>query len=237
MMKMQKIFEFIEAVANLSSIYPNEKLVREFIVKQLTLMKRKYKIDKEGNLYLLPKTNSKSLLSAHMDKQAEPYYEDLGETIQGKLDDAIGIGIILALTKTYDFYAFLSIEEEKGLQGSIYALNNGLIPKVENAIIIDTSPFGELGNGPIFYTSFANRNPSDDFLNIIFNLAESMKLNLQPMDGWINDGINIIRAIPDTIALEPHIDNYHTSEEISAKKDIMDTCRIIEQFLKTKWNF
>ena len=31
-------------------------------------------------------------------------------------------------------------------------------------------------------------------------------------------------------ALEPHIDNYHTSEEISAKKDIMDTYRVIEQY-------
>ncbi len=229
---MKNIFEHIEKIANIPSIHPEEKKVRNFIINVLNSMKRDFKIDEFGNLYLLSQDNFKILLSSHMDKQAPPFFKDLGKYIQGKLDDAVGIGIILSLAQHYDFPALFSVGEEKGLKGSKYALNNNLIPKVESAIVIDTSPFGELGNGPIFYTSFDNKQPFNKFLNEIFNSAKLINVNLQPMDGSINDGVNLIKVISDTVALEPHIDNYHTSEEISAKIDIINTYKVIEQYLK-----
>lgn len=231
---MKNLFEHIEKIANIPSIHPEEKKVRDFIISILNSIRREYKIDEFGNLYLLSQNNFKILLSSHMDKQAPPNFKDLGNFIQGKLDDAVGIGIILALAQKYEFPAFFSVGEEKGLKGSKYALDNNLIPKVESAIVIDTSPFGELENGPIFYISFEDKKPSNKFLDEIFNAANSLNIKLHPIPGFINDGVNLIKAIPDTVALEPHIDNNHTSEEIASKKDIIDIFRVIEQYFKQK---
>ncbi|NVM05145.1 MAG: M28 family peptidase [Candidatus Helarchaeota archaeon] len=231
---MKNLFKHIEKVAKIPSIYPEEKEVRDFIISVLKSFKREYKVDEIGNLYLLSQNDFKIILSAHMDKQAPPNYKDLGNCIKGKLDDAVGIGIILTLAQEFDFPAFLSIGEEDGLRGSEFALNNNLIPNVESAIVIDTSPFGELGNGPIFYTSFEDKKPSNKFLDEIFNTASSLNVKLHPIPGFINDGVNLIKAIPDTVALEPHIDNNHTTEEIASKKDIIDVFKIIQQYFKLK---
>jgi len=35
---------------------------------------------------------------------------------------------------------------------------------MEKAIVIDTSPWGEMGNGPIFYISFDNNEPEIEFI-------------------------------------------------------------------------
>ncbi|MHA1381035.1 MAG: hypothetical protein ACTSRG_21925 [Candidatus Helarchaeota archaeon] len=56
------------------------------------------------------------------------------------------------------------------------------------------------------------------------------------MDGSINDGVNLIKIIPNTVALEPHIENFHTSKEISLKKDIIDTYKLVEEYLRQYYN-
>ncbi len=231
---MDKIFKHIEQLAKIPSIHPNEEPVRKYIIEQLESMGKKYKIDAIGNLYLIPEKKSKVLLSAHMDKQADPYYKDLKTHIQGKLDDAVGIGIILALADHHEFYSFFTIGEELRQIGSNFALDRGLIPKVKKVIVIDTSPKKKMEKGPVFYTSFLDIHPYDNYIAEINNIAKSLGINLQPMPGAINDGIVLIQAIRNTIALEPHIDNYHSSMELCSKKDVIDTYRIIESFLINK---
>jgi len=227
---MKNLFKKIKRLALLSSIYPNEDPVREFIETELENLNKDYILDEFGNLYI--SSTSDILLSAHMDKQEAPNFKDLGDEIQGKLDDAVGIGIILTLAEKFDFHAFFTVGEEVGLLGSEFALENELIPDACKAIIVDTSSLGEMGKGPIFYKSFGSNLPSVEYINEIYSSAKSAGVTLQPFKGVINDGVNIIKAIPNTIALEPHIDNFHTSYEISAKKDIEDTYKVLEHILK-----
>ncbi len=239
---MKNLFNYIKNVAKLLSIHPNEEWVRNYIVKVLKTMEKKYKLDEFGDSYILSDKKADILLSARMDKQELPSCEDLGAEVRGKLDDAVGIGIILSLIETtakntdfygaLNFYVFLSVDEEGGLRGSQYAIENDLLPKVENAIIVDTSPLGEIGEGPIIYTSLGNRRPSIDFLDGILKVASSLEIVVHPIDGVVNDGVNISKAIPNTIAIEPHVDNFHTSNEVAAKKDVIDVYKIIEHYLK-----
>ncbi|MHA1379804.1 MAG: hypothetical protein ACTSRG_15645 [Candidatus Helarchaeota archaeon] len=86
------MFDYVQEIAILPSIHPNEEPVRHIIETELKSMGEKYKIDDFGNLHVL--SQNMILLSAHLDKQAPPYYKDLGDKIQGKLDDALGLGII-----------------------------------------------------------------------------------------------------------------------------------------------
>lgn len=226
---MEHIFDYIQKIAKLPSIHPHEEPVRSFIKNELKGLGKMCKIDEFGNLYLL--SQKKIVLSAHMDKQAPPNYVNQDDKIQGKLDDAIGIAIILTLAENLDFNAFFSVGEEVDLLGSQFALDNGLLPEVEKAIVIDTSPRGTLGKGPIFYTSFNEISPSVNYLNEIIQSAKEIGITLQPMDGSINDGVNLIKKISDTIALEPHIENFHTSEEICLKNDVIDVYRVVERYL------
>ena len=228
---MKQMFEKIKKVALLPSIHPNEKPVKDYVKNELEKFDKEINVDKFGNIYII--SDSNILLSSHMDKQAPPYYQDIGDKIEGKLDDAIGVGIMLTLAEKYEFKAIFTVGEEDDLNGSYFALKNGLIPHAEKCIVIDTSPLGNPGGGPIFYTSFDYTYPSQEYLDEVFNAAKSVDVTLQPMEGPINDGVNLIKAIQNTIALEPHIEDFHTSHEISLKKDVIDTYKVIEQILET----
>lgn len=228
---MDSIFRYIEQLALIPSIHPEEKGVREYIIEQLERLGKPYDTDKQGNLYIKPKTPSDYLLSAHMDKQAEPFYIDNIEYIEGKLDDTVGLGVILALAENYEFHALLTVGEEVGSIGAMYALEAGLIPKVKYCIVIDTSPKGEIEKGPILYSGFLGKIPHE-FVSIIKSTSEALNINVQFLPSGSNDGEIIIEEILNTIALEPHIENYHTSNEYSSKQDIMDVYNLIESLLK-----
>ncbi len=227
---VERIFDHIEKVAKIPSVL-SEYFVREYIIKQLKLINRTYRVDKVGNVYVLPKNESKVLLSAHMDKQAKPNYYDSDSSIVGKLDDAIGIGIILALLKNNNFHGLFTIGEERGLLGSKYAVKNDLIPSgVDKAVVIDVSPRPPK-KGVQFYSSFNNKRASINLVEIVVNIAKSLNVNIQPMSGAINDGTILIRKIKDTIAFESYIDNFHSSNECCQKKEIIDIYRIVEGIL------
>ncbi|MHA1147806.1 MAG: hypothetical protein ACTSR8_06135 [Promethearchaeota archaeon] len=228
---MDSIFTHIEQLALIPSIHPDEALVRKYIIQQLDILGKNYDIDELGNVYIKPKEPSVYLLSAHMDKQAEPFYKDDIEFIEGKLDDAVGLGVILALAESYEFHALLTIGEEVGSIGAIYAYNNGIIPCAQYCIVIDTSPKGVSEQGPVLYSGFLGKVPYD-FVSIIKSTAKTLNINVQFLPSGSNDGEIIIRQIPNTIALESHIENYHTSREYTAKQDIVDIYNILEKLLK-----
>jgi len=229
---MLNIFKHVEQIALRPSIHPEEEPVRQYIIEQLTAMKKDYTLDAMGNIHLIANQRSRYLVSAHMDKQAPPYYEDLGDFIKGKLDDAVGCGIILSLSEHYDLNAIITVGEETASIGAMFAIKRDLIPEVEGIIIIDTSPNMNMGDGLIFYTSFNGITPDPSFVEKIHLTAQKLNIRLQPMPGAINDGSVFANKYKNTIAIEPHIDNFHTAEEIASKRDIIDTYRLIETLLK-----
>lgn len=226
------MFNHIRHIATLPSIHPNEDPVRFYISDQINLQRKVMFIDEMGNIHVRSSRSSRYLFSAHMDKQEIPCYEDMGDRIKGKLDDAVGCGILLALSEKYDMNIIFSVGEEMGSQGAQFIVKNGLLPNVDVIIVIDTSPKMKLGGGPVFYKNFAKINPEPDFIQFIKDVASSLDITLQVRPGTINDGRVFIHEIRNTIGLEPYIENYHTSEEISAKSDIIDTYKILEEILK-----
>lgn len=226
------LFNNIEKIAKIPSKVSNYQ-VSNYIVKKLYLYGKKYIVDKVGNIHVIPNNGSQIMLSAHIDKQAGPNYIDFGSFVIGKLDDAIGVGIILALLKDYDFHALLTVGEERGFIGSRFAVKNKLISSAVNkVIVIDVSP-RKTEKGVQLYFSFRNRQASSDFIKNVADTARSVNADFRPMVMTpINDGLVLSTIIKDTIALEPYIDNYHTDHEICKKLDIVNTYKIAEGLVK-----
>jgi len=229
---IHNLFPHIKDVATRPSIHPDEGPVRAYIMSHFQQLEKIYKVDEVGNVYLHAQDNPRFLLAAHMDKQAPPNYGDLGGAIQGKLDDAVGVGILLTLAETHDFEAIFTVAEERSSRGAFYAVEKKLLPDVEGIIVIDTSPKMKMGEGPIFYTSFDNIHPDSSYVELFMKTAEKLNIHIQPRPGAINDGVVFIHYNRNTIALEPHIENYHTSHEISSKQDIIDTYLLLHEILK-----
>ena len=150
---MDSIFAHIEKLALIPSIHPDEEQVRHYIITHLDKLGKRYDIDEQGNVYIKPNKPSDYLLSAHMDKQEEPFYEDDIEYIEGKLDDAVGLGVILTLAESYEFHALITVGEEITSIGAMFALEQDLIPSAKYCIVIDTSPQGKSKKGPVLYSN------------------------------------------------------------------------------------
>ncbi|MFQ6121032.1 MAG: hypothetical protein ACE5KE_14250, partial [Methanosarcinales archaeon] len=151
-------FRIIKDLALLESPTKNEEKLRDYIRNYLKdfISENSIEIDTAGNLWV---NRGDIYLCAHMDKLGDPgeWREDESQ-IQGRLDDAVGVGLALELLKANNSLSviFTVAEEFKdgtygwGAQMAIQAMmkkNPRLI------IVIDTSPRCEMGKGPIIYTS------------------------------------------------------------------------------------
>lgn len=234
-----EFFNFLENISSLESLPMQEKMVREAIIKELSKMKIAGKVDDIGNLWVKSDYPEKDiLLCAHMDKigLANKTHID-GEHVVGRLDDALGIGLILnAQKKGFRPSVLFTVSEEYGFYGSQYAseqiLKSAQRPKI--IIVIDVSGLKKCEDGPIIYTSSGNINFSEKAINSLQNILEKEKIKANFIPGNLNDSMVLASKIPgqDVITLQVHVDNIHSAQEKAHIKDIKKTEKALEAILK-----
>ncbi|MCZ6655521.1 MAG: M28 family peptidase [Planctomycetota bacterium] len=219
------LFNIIQRVAVLPSETDHEDLVRTFLIDELAKSGISTEADDAGNLWA---KRGRLVFCAHMDKLGPPgKWIRQAETIQGRLDDAVGVGVVTALLKSDESVsALFTIGEEwsesrqsfaYGATRAVRALRD-LDPSL--LIVIDTSPLCNPSRGPILYTASGDTKFDPQLVARIRSIAERMNIPLQVTEGRGNDSSIFGRNNIPTVALEVHVDNYHSASELAVIRDI-----------------
>jgi putative aminopeptidase FrvX len=223
----QTIFPIIKALSQIESPFGKEEKVRDYIIDFVKKLNKKYKVDKEGNLFVF---GSNLWLCCHMDKLDKVgEWKEFKENIQARLDDSIGLGLMLEIIKEENVSLLCTVKEEpdKSL-GAKFALNKIREVKPKLIIIIDTSQYAEKGKGPILYHSSARFNFKKEIIQRIKEIAVDNNIPLQEIKkGFHNDSMVFAEAGLPTVALEIHIDSNHTDHEVASKSDILELKKLL----------
>ncbi|MBI4441024.1 hypothetical protein HY639_02550 [Candidatus Woesearchaeota archaeon] len=162
--------------------------------------------------------------------------------VRGKLDDALGVGILQYLAKDASpdemptIVSLYTVQEEIGMKGAMHAVGalNGVKDQIGRIIVVDTTRFGAIGNGPVLYTSCGGLEFDARFINdfqIVIAKTNSPCTTLTPFS--INDA-TVLAAGLDTIAttaLEVPITNMHGALETTTVNDIVQTYQLLKAYL------
>ena len=180
-MNWERFREDLSLFSKTESLSGNEGQIRTVIENKLQELDIETSTDEKGNLWVRSAgEQGRFLLCVHMDKigKGSPVRSE-GDKLVGRLDDALGINMILNLFKEgYKPSALFTVEEESQQEvvdsdGSIRLVNRKLPKNIYNAgaryaadkmidgdtekpkvvIVIDTTKLGRVGNGPLIYTS------------------------------------------------------------------------------------
>jgi hypothetical protein len=116
--KLRSILRHIARLSNIDSYSEKENKVREYLINQAKRLNIPYQIDDIGNVWFKPtdkKTEQKKILfCAHMDKVGPGTpLKDIGDMVEGRLDNAFGMGLILSLyEKGYRPTTVFTVQEE-----------------------------------------------------------------------------------------------------------------------------
>ena len=99
-------------------------------------------------------------------------------------------------------------------------------------IVVDTSPSCEMNKGPMLYTSSSDVRFDEALIQKVVHIARKESIPLQLSEGRSNDSRIFGAAGLPTFALEPHINNYHSADEISSKSDIINLCELIRKIIR-----
>lgn len=187
---IDNITEDIKALLSVDSVSGHEQKLRASLVNVLEKFGCTTRIDKKGNLWVESheKAEGKVLLNAHMDRVGPGDIKREGDRLVGRLDDTLGISMILSLLKEgYRPSLLFTVEEEslfeteengqkvlkpRKLQGGVYnaGANHAswddfwVSPhKPRLSITIDVTSLGKLGDGPAIYTSSGLHKPGKQF--------------------------------------------------------------------------
>ncbi len=91
----------LEGVLSIESPSGEESELKKFLGEKLKAFGYEPRLDEKGNLWVESneKAEGKILLSAHLDRVGHGTIKKEGETIIGRLDDALGISMILSLIR------------------------------------------------------------------------------------------------------------------------------------------
>lgn len=207
--------------------------------------------DQAGNLWLLSDApESGILLCSHMDKvgKANAIKTTDGQ-ITGRLDDALGISIIMgALKKGHRPSVLFTTEEEVGLYGSKYAADmimNGDAKCPKLALILDVSALKKRGAGPLMYISSGRIPFPEEPIEAVKNILKRHDKRATFLDGWPNDSINFamistltienhVKKVlhQPTLTLQVHVDNIHRANETADIVDIEEAASVLETILQ-----
>lgn len=239
-----KIFRDLNFLSGMESLPGKEELVREFLIKEAEKLNIESEVDQIGNLYFKSDKKEGSLmLCAHMDKIGEAKKAVLsGGDVCGRLDDALGISMILnALKKGFRPSVLFTVQEEPGGYGSRYAgerIYRQEVLKPQMILVLDVSALLKQGDGPIVYTESGGvRFPSKviDLLKEIF-ADQNQRANF--IRGFPNDSAVLGRLPNQNIAtLQVHVDNMHTQMEIAKISDIEEAMNALEIIIKNSGRF
>jgi hypothetical protein len=259
--RMENIMEELKIFSEMDSFSTKEENIRNCLAEKIRSFGLEVQIDEKGNLWA-PSNDEKEgdfLLCAHMDKVgagSELRFED-GE-IKGRLDDAVGISIIMSLYKEGHRPSVLFTVEEESVQEIDESGEKKLIPRnlpngIYNAgarfaalkvhdreimkekpkliICLDVSPADK--PGPNIYTSSFDFHYPNGPLKDIAKLLD--KKGIKGVN-WINGGGNdsiefsFLEEQP-LIAIGPVVDNIHTANEAVNADEVLKTAEVIETIM------
>lgn len=179
-------------------------------------------VDDKGNLWVESDNEEQKniLLSAHMDKVGQGNEVRVeGNRLTGRLDDALGLSIILSLIRqglrpsvvfTVEEEAQIEVEKDGQRQLELRELPNGIYnagaryvaeklaeknDKPKLVIVVDVTQMGKVGDGPIVYTSSGLKKPGKQFyfspemLKKVARVINPEKLGVSYLEGNANDSI------------------------------------------------
>ena len=237
----ERIKPYLTEVSGLDSLsgHGRETKVRNYLEDEAKRFGYKTKIDTVGNLWLLSNApEGEILLCAHMDKVGEPKkMEEAGNKIMGRLDDALGVSIIMGSLETGLRPSVLfTVEEEIGGAGASYATKNIYDAKEKRpklALIIDVSALEKHGVGPLVYTSSGGKPFPKLPLKTIDKIVSENGLRVKLIRGFVNDSIFFARLPDQGVAtLQVHVENMHSPKEIALVDDIKEVALVLEILIK-----
>jgi hypothetical protein len=179
--RLERIKQNLEVVSDIESLSGEEDKIRQYLQSKALEFGIETDIDRAGNVWFLSDSpEGEVLLNAHMDKVGgtSRAIESNGK-INGRLDNSLGISVILGLLQeeirpSVVFTVEEESEREKisesgersfvkrdlregkynfGARTAAEEIYEGKYKKPKLAITVDVSAAGMLGNGPLVYMS------------------------------------------------------------------------------------
>ncbi len=257
-------FEKLEDLSAQESLSGEEDAIRQYLVVELQELGLEGKIDEKGNIWVESDSpEGKILLCAHMDKIGEgAKARKQGGEVEGRLDDALGLSLILdVLKKGWRPSVLFTVEEESHQEtkdkegktvvrwrnpnvlnaGARYAADQmigGERKKPKLVLVVECSGLGGAGKGPILYQSSKPvegkdfRSPKGPLKDLVVMFSKS-GLGIRVTEGLGNDSIEFT-FVPGVgvAALEVPIDAYHSAGETASLGDIEEIREALELVMK-----
>jgi putative aminopeptidase FrvX len=160
----------------------------------------------------------------------------------GKLDDALGLGIITHLMRSVDpkdipdILTVFTVGEEHGFTGARYASQSisNFLKEPSRGIVIDTTAYGELGAGAAIYSTCGGVLFNPDFVSQVYDLGVKNKIPCAIVKPHtVNDSSifeNMLRST-SMLAIEPPIEGIHSGLETTTEHDVIATYKLLEAYL------
>lgn len=218
----EDLIDDLKTLSSIESLSRQEAEKRNRLMEILNGLGLECSIDEKGNLWAESedKNQKNILLCAHLDQVGAGKEVALeGDRLKGRLDDALGLSIILQLIKQGLRPSVLfTVEEESEIEiekdGKILLKRRELPDGIYNAgaryaaeklanqkdkpkvvIVVDVTRMGRVGDGPIVYTSSGLKRPGKQFhfppemLKNIFEIISPAKPGVSYLEGNANDSI------------------------------------------------
>lgn len=234
----------LKIISGLESMSGEEHLVREFLIEKAKEMNIENETDAIGNLYFKSdQPESNIMLCAHMDKVGEAKEAVLkDDTITGRLDDALGINIILGMIKKgFRPSVLFTVQEENWFKGSQYATKqilSGKFKKPSMILVLEVSALLKQKDGPIIYVSSGEVNFPPKGIKLLDEIVRENKQRANFIKGWGNDS-SVLAELPNQniATLQVHVDDMHSPEETAAISDVKETADLLEVVLRNHQKF
>jgi putative aminopeptidase FrvX len=220
--RIETIIEDLKKISDMNSLSGQEKELSNHLKNVLEGLGMKCSFDAKGNLWAESEDPKQKeiLLCAHMDKVGPGKELSIdGDKLTGRLDNAIGLSVILQLArKGFRPSILFTVEEESQIEieeSGITTLKDRDLPdgiynagaryaaqklaerenKPKISIVVDTTQMGKLNKGPIIYTSSGLKEPGKQFyfpsenLKNIAKIINPEKPNISYLEGNANDAI------------------------------------------------
>ncbi|MBI4087629.1 MAG: M20/M25/M40 family metallo-hydrolase [Candidatus Liptonbacteria bacterium] len=251
--------------SSLDSFSGEEMAIRGRLKSILESLGMDCSVDDKGNLWAKSRDENQRrvLVCAHMDKVGRGEKAVLEkDRLRGRLDDALGLSIILQLIrKGLRPSVLFTVEEESEReveQGGQTHLEARTLPDgVYNAgaryaaeklaaetdkpkliIVVDVTRMGNVGDGPIVYTSSGLKKPGKQFyfpaamLKKIAKIIHPKKPGVSYAEGNANDSIEFT-FVPDVgvLAVEIPVENNHTPHEEASIEDVEKSIEVLRSIV------
>ncbi len=257
----EDIRQELSVLSAMESLSTKEDNLRSYLVGRATEMGIETKVDEKGNLWFLSdQSEGEIMLCAHMDKIGNGVEITVtGDQVSGRLDDALGMSVILSIFKEgLRPSALFTVQEESDREvfkddgskvivereldngiynaGARYAAEeifSGKEPNPKLALVADVSRLGKGGGGPLVYTSSMHFHFPNAPLVSIKKILSREGLSARYLDGPANDSIDLtFKPLKGVVTMEIHVDNLHSDKEKANLEDIVALRNAIKAVVK-----